>query len=76
MPQRVGTFSSGLGLLAQPLEVVCVHEREQPSLKGGGELKRKPKDLTDLGNRSGTSLDTYTNRWNKLLLPRVKRVKS
>jgi integrase len=28
--------------------------------------------LTDLGNRSGTSLDTYENRWNKLLLPRVK----
>jgi len=24
--------------------------------------------LADLGNRSGTSLDTYTNRWNKLLL--------
>jgi hypothetical protein len=28
--------------------------------------------LTGLGNRSGTSLDTYENRWNKLLLPRVK----
>jgi integrase len=28
--------------------------------------------LTDLGNRSGTSLDTYENRWTKLLLPRVK----
>jgi integrase len=31
--------------------------------------------LTDLGNRSGTSLDTYTNRWNKLLLPRVKSLR-
>jgi hypothetical protein len=30
------------------------------------------RTLTDLGNRSGTSLDTYTNRWNKLLLPRIK----
>jgi integrase len=28
--------------------------------------------LIDLGNRSSTSLDTYTNRWNKLLLPRLK----
>jgi integrase len=28
--------------------------------------------LVKRGNRSGTSVDTYENRWNKLLLPRVK----
>jgi integrase len=28
--------------------------------------------LVERGNRSGTSLDTYVNRWSKLLLPRVK----
>jgi hypothetical protein len=31
--------------------------------------------LNDSGNRSATSLDTYTNRWNKLLLPRVKSLR-
>lgn len=31
--------------------------------------------LADLGNRSGTSADTYENRWNKLLLSRVKSLR-
>ena len=31
--------------------------------------------LTERGNRSGTSLDTYENRWKKLLLPRVKSLR-
>lgn len=31
--------------------------------------------LSDSGHRSGTSMDTYENRWNKLLLPRVKSLR-
>jgi hypothetical protein len=36
-----GLLQLGLRLLAQPLQVACVHEREQPCLKGRGELKSK-----------------------------------
>jgi integrase len=30
------------------------------------------REMVDLGTRSGTSYDTYCNRWTKLLLPRVR----
>jgi integrase len=30
------------------------------------------RELVDLKTRSGTTVDTYDNRWNKLVLPRVR----
>lgn len=30
------------------------------------------RELVDLETRSGTTVDTYENRWNKLLFPRVR----